>query len=433
MKRFVQLLSLVLVLTVLAGCAPAPTATPVPPTKASPTEVPPTAVPPTAVPPTATPVLVQKLILGTTTSTRDSGLLDSILPDFEKAFNAKIDVVAVGSGQAMKLGEDGNADVLMVHARSLEDAFMVAGHGTRREDLMYNDYVIVGPSSDPSGVKSAKTAVEAFTKISSGKAKFVSRGDGSGTEVKEKAIWAAAKITPAGAWYVSAGQGMAAVLTMAVEQQAYTLSDRATYLARVAEGLKLDILSEGDSTLFNPYGVITVNPAKSPKINASLATKFVDWVISVPVQEKIGTFGVAKFGKPLFFPASAPYLAAHKPATIGATLKITGKVNKELALPEADVRAMKTMEAQSTNKEGVVSTDTGVSLLSLLELAGIKSDAAKIVFVAEDGYTAEAALSDVKACTSCILSFREKGGFSSVMPSMSGKLAVKGVIEIQVQ
>lgn len=244
----------------------------------------------------------ERLILATTTSTRDSGLLDFILPDFEAAYDVDVDVVAVGTGQALKLGEDGNADVLLVHARDKEDAFMAAGHGVRREDVMHNDFVIVGPPDDPAGVRESATAVEAFTRIAQAQAPFVSRGDESGTHFKEKAIWAAAGVEPTGDWYILAGQGMGAVLTMADEQQAYTLSDRATYLARTLEGTELVILLEGDPILFNPYGVIAVNPAKSPEIQADLANKFIDWLISPATQEKIGQFGMEEFGQRLFTP-----------------------------------------------------------------------------------------------------------------------------------
>jgi len=253
----------------------------------------------------------QKLTLATTTSTQDSGLLDYILPDFQKQYNTQVEVIAVGTGQAIKLGEDGNADVLLVHARSQEDAFMAAGHGVRREDMMYNDFVIVGLESDPAGIKGMTNAAEAFKKISQAQAPFVSRGDDSGTHTKEKAIWQAAGIEPSGSWYISAGQGMGAVLTMANEKQAYTLSDRATYLARTLEGTELVILVEGDPILFNPYGVIAVNPAKSPQIKADLANKFIDWLVSLPTQELIAKFGVDKFGAPLFTPDSTAWRAAH--------------------------------------------------------------------------------------------------------------------------
>jgi tungstate transport system substrate-binding protein len=252
--------------------------------------------------PDATSAGTTPLILATTTSTDDSGLLDYILPDFEGESGVDVDVVAVGTGQALQLGEDGNADVLLVHARAQEDEFMANGHGTRREDVMYNDFVIVGPPDDPAGIREAATAAEAFAKIAESQATFVSRGDDSGTHTKEKAIWQAAGIEPAGDWYQSAGQGMGAVLTMSEEQGAYTLSDRATYLARTLEGLDLEVLLEGDPILYNPYGVIAVNPEKNPQIQADLANEFIDWLISEATQEKIGQFGVEEFGMPLFVP-----------------------------------------------------------------------------------------------------------------------------------
>jgi len=282
-------------MALLVGCStPAPTAAP---------EAPPTAA--------SAPAGGQHLILATTTSTENSGLLAYLLPGFEEQYGVQIDVTAVGTGQALQMGEDGNADVLLVHARVQEDAFMAAGHGVRREDVMYNDFVIVGPSSDPAGIEGMTDAAQAFVQIAESASPFVSRGDESGTHTKEKAIWSAAGIEPSGDWYISAGQGMGAVLTMADEQQAYTLSDRATYLARTLEGTELVILVEGDPILFNPYGVIAVNPDKSEKINAELANQFIDWLISVPTQEKIGQFGVAEFGSPLFTPDSAPWRAAH--------------------------------------------------------------------------------------------------------------------------
>lgn len=279
-KYGLWLLLLTLVLGLLAGCAPVRPAV----TTAGETG--------------------PRLILATTTSTQDSGLLEYLLPDFEDEYGAKVDVIAVGTGQALQIGTDGNADVLLVHARAREDEFMAAGDGARREDVMYNDYVIVGPASDPAGIAGMTDAVAALTKIAEAEAPFISRGDDSGTHTKELSIWKKAGIEPAGDWYVSAGQGMGAVLTMANEQQAYTLSDRSTYLARTLEGTDLEVLVEGDSALFNPYSVITVDPAKNPNIQADLATQFADWIISVPAQELIAQFGVDKFGQGLFVPDS---------------------------------------------------------------------------------------------------------------------------------
>ncbi len=246
----------------------------------------------------------QSIILATTTSTQDSGLLDVLLPDFTAETGIGVDVIAVGTGQSLKLGEDGNADVVLVHSRAAEDAFMAAGHGVRREDVMYNDYVLVGPADDPAGIAGSASAAEALGKIAAAEAPFVSRGDDSGTHNKELSLWGAAGVEPAGDWYVSAGQGMGAVLTMAQEQLAYTLSDRATYLAVLKEGSDLAILYEGDEAMFNPYGVIAVNPEKGPQIKNDLANQFIDWLISVPTQEKISQFGVEEFGQPLFTPDS---------------------------------------------------------------------------------------------------------------------------------
>ena len=252
------------------------------------------------------------ITLATTTSTYDSGLLDAILPVFEQDSGITVEVVAVGTGQALALGEQGDADVLLVHARAREDAFMEAGDGTRREDVMYNDFVIVGPEDDPAGITGMESAADALTAIAAAEASFVSRGDDSGTHTKELSIWESAGIEPSGDWYQAIGQGMGATLTFANEEQAYTLSDRATYLARTLEddGFELKILVEGDPILFNPYGVMAVNPDKNDLINAEGANTFIDWIISVPTQELIAEFGVDKFGSPLFTPDSEAWNAA---------------------------------------------------------------------------------------------------------------------------
>ena len=252
----------------------------------------------------------EKLILATTTSTENSGLLAHILPGFETSYNATVKVIAVGTGQALKLGEDGNCDVVLVHARSKEDAFVEAGYGVSRKDLMYNDFVIIGSKDDPAGVKGMTDAAEAFKKIAEAKARFISRGDESGTHTKEKKIWETAGVTPEGDWYISAGQGMGAVLTMANEQLAYTLTDRGTYLARTLEGIDLPILVEGDPILFNPYGIIAVNPEVHAHVNFDLAMSFINWFTSVPTQKVIGEFGRDKFGQPLFVPDSEDWQAA---------------------------------------------------------------------------------------------------------------------------
>jgi tungstate transport system substrate-binding protein len=260
------------------------------------------------------------LRLATTTSTQDSGLLEAILPDFEATHNARVDVVAVGSGQAIELGQNGDADVLLVHSRSKEDAFVADGYGLARSDVMYNDFVLVGPANDPAGIAGSSTAAEALARIAQAQSPFASRGDDSGTHTKEKALWQAAGIEPdpnAG-WYSSLGQGMGETLQFANEQAAYTLSDRATYLAQRDNLPNLVILVGGNSiaenpdpALLNPYGVIPVNPEGHEGIQADLAQEFVDWLTSVETQETIAAFGVDRFGQPLFYPDSEPYHAAH--------------------------------------------------------------------------------------------------------------------------
>ena len=249
-----------------------------------------------------------RIILATTTSTNDSGLLEAILPDFEEASGYTVDVVAVGTGQALALGEAGDADVLLVHARAREDAFVEAGNGTERFDVMFNDFVVVGTENDPAGIAGGNDATAAFTAIAEAEALFVSRGDDSGTHTKELSVWETAGITPEGDWYQEAGQGMGAVLTLADEQQAYTLSDRGTYIARTAEGTELIVMIEGDDALANPYGVIPVNPETHPDVNFEGASAFVEWLTSVETQEAIAAYTVE--GQQLFFPDSEVYQAA---------------------------------------------------------------------------------------------------------------------------
>ncbi len=253
----------------------------------------------------------QVLRLATTTSTADSGLLDAILPGFEKANNARVDVVAVGTGQAIALGEAGDADVILVHARAREDTFVEAGHGINRRDVMYNDFILVGPTDDPAGVSGMTTAAEALAAIAAAGAPFASRGDDSGTHTKELSLWKGAGITPdpASGWYNSLGQGMGDTLTFANEAGAYTLTDRGTFLSMRDNLPNLSVMVGGqtiaenaDPAMLNPYGVIPVNPAKSDAINGELAEKFAQWLTSADVQKQIGEFGVEKFGQPLFYP-----------------------------------------------------------------------------------------------------------------------------------
>ena len=242
------------------------------------------------------------IILATTTSTQDSGLLDYLLPAFTAETGWEVNTIAVGTGKALQMGVDGEADVLLVHARASEDAFMENGDGTLRYDVMYNDYVLVGPAADPAGVKACNNIVaDSMAAIANAQAEFISRGDDSGTHKKELTIWKAAGIEPAGDWYVSAGAGMGDVLKMADEKQAYTITDRATYLSMI-DSLELEIVCEKDTDMLNPYGVITVNPEKNDQINAEGAKAFADWLVSENGQKLIGEFGVEEFGSPLFTP-----------------------------------------------------------------------------------------------------------------------------------
>jgi len=242
-----------------------------------------------------------RLRMSTTTSTEDSGLLNVLLPPFEKAAGVKVDVISVGTGKALKLGENGDVDVVLVHARPLEDKFVADGHGIDRRDVMYNDFVIVGPKKDPAGVKQAKTAVEAFKILAQGKAPFISRGDESGTHQMEKSLWKKAGIAPQGSWYVEAGQGMGTVLQMAFDKKGYTLADRGTFITMEGK-LDLAIVFEGDKDIFNPYGVIAVNPAKHPKTQLELAKKFIEYITGPEGQKIIADYKIN--GKQLFFPSA---------------------------------------------------------------------------------------------------------------------------------
>ena len=250
----------------------------------------------------ASPVIGQeRLRMSTTTSTENSGLLTVLLPPFEQKANVKVDVISVGTGKALELGKNGDVDVVLVHARAAEDKFVADGFGVNRRDVMYNDFIIVGPEEDPAKVKDTQNAVDAFKKIAEAQAPFISRGDNSGTHQKEKEIWAKAGMKPEGKWYQESGQGMGEVLTMANEKRAYTLADRGTYLAYTSK-VNLKVLNEGDAILYNPYGVIAVNPEKFPNVNYKKAMEFIEWITSPEGQKIIKEFGVDKFGQPLFFP-----------------------------------------------------------------------------------------------------------------------------------
>lgn len=274
-SRFSFLFSLLIALTlVLGACAPAAPEAPANP----------------------------NIILATTTSTQDSGLLDVLIPVFEAESGYTVQTVAVGTGAALKMAEEGNADVLLVHAPSSEVALMEAGWGRDRFLVMHNDFVIVGPADDPAGIRGTPAAVEALQKIFAAGGTFISRGDDSGTHKMELSLWGKAANDPKGTeWYIESGQGMGATLTIASEKQGYTLTDRATYLAN-KDNLSLEILVEGDAALLNVYHVITVNPEKWPKSNYDGALSFANFMITDETQETIGQFGVDTYGEPLFFP-----------------------------------------------------------------------------------------------------------------------------------
>jgi len=246
----------------------------------------------------STAIAAEHLRLATTTSTENSGLLAELIPPFETANNCLVDVIAVGTGKAIKLGENGDVDVVMVHARNKEDKFVADGYGVDRRDVMYNDFVILGPANDPAGIKGMTDAVSAMVDIAKVKATFVSRGDDSGTHAREKQLWQAAALQPAGDWYLEAGRGMGEVIIMAGERQGYTLCDRGTYLAFRSK-TDLQIVVEGDQLLYNPYGVILVNPQKHPHVKTDLGKKFLDYLISDQAKSLIT--GYRKGGEQLFY------------------------------------------------------------------------------------------------------------------------------------
>ena len=294
-SRLFLLFNLLIVFALALGaCVPATPA---------PTNVPPPTA--TTIPPTPGPTIPANptLILATTTSTQDSGLLDVLIPLFEAETGFTVQTVAVGSGQAMTMGQEGNADVLLVHSPSAEKTFMSDGWGKDRALIMHNDFILVGPAADPAKVKGMGPA-DAFKAIATAEAPFVARADKSGTSTKELGIWAKTDVDPATAkpaWYIETGQGMGASLTIASEKGGYILTDRATYLAN-KDKLQLEILVEGNKTLLNVYHVITVNTEKWPKANYDGATAFLNFMIDPATQEVIAKFGVEKYGQPLFFP-----------------------------------------------------------------------------------------------------------------------------------
>lgn len=245
----------------------------------------------------------ERLRMSTTTSTENSGLLAVLLPPFERANDVHVDVIAVGTGKALKLGENGDVDVVFVHARPAEDRFVAEGYGVDRRDVMHNDFVLVGPAADPAKVAQATGAAEALARIMDARAPFISRGDDSGTHKKERALWRAGGREPEGRWYQEAGQGMGAVLQMAGEKNAYALADRGTFIAYQGK-VDLVVLFEGDPALFNPYGIIAVNPARHPHVRHDLATRLMDFITGPEGQGIIA--GYRLNGKQLFFPDALP-------------------------------------------------------------------------------------------------------------------------------
>jgi len=251
-------------------------------------------------PPAAGHSAEKSLILATTTSTQDSGLLDELLPQFTRDSGWQVKTLAVGSGQAIELGRRGEADVLLVHSPTAEQAFVAEGAAGQRRLVMHNDFVLVGPASDPAQVRGLDST-RAVAKIAAAQSLFVSRGDDSGTNAREKDLWKQVGITPAGAWYQATGQGMGATLRVASEKAGYTLSDRATYLAQ-RNTLQLDVLSEGDPRLLNVYHVIEMTTKAGDRVQVDGAKAFADWIVSPVVQQQIGRFGQAEFGQSLFTP-----------------------------------------------------------------------------------------------------------------------------------
>ena len=249
----------------------------------------------------AQPPASRTMILSTTTSTQDSGLLDVLVPQFERKTGYSVKTISVGTGQALALAARGEADVTLAHAPALEKKYVDEGKMLNRRLVMYNDFVIIGPESDPAKIRGEKSAVAALKRIAEAQARFVSRGDKSGTHTLELNLWKQAGITPAAPWYIESGQGMGATLGIADDRQAYTITDRATLLA-FAKRVGLKIMVEGDRPLLNIYSVMEVNPANGPKVNVAAGKAFADFILSPEAQQTIKTFGADKYGQPLFVP-----------------------------------------------------------------------------------------------------------------------------------
>ena len=246
----------------------------------------------------------ETITVATTTSTRDSGLMDTLVLLFENKTGISVKTVVAGTGQAIKIGRRGDADLLLTHAPDAEKEFVEQGFGKNRQLVMYNDFVLVGPKDDPALVKNTRGITHGFAAVADFHSPFISRGDNSGTHIKEQAIWKKAGIKPDGDWYITVGAGMAQSLQVAFEKRGYTLTDRGTYLVH-RDRFDLDIVAQGDEILRNEYAVTLISPAKHPHVNKDGAKRFADFLLSSETQNVIEEFGVAKFGEPLFFPASA--------------------------------------------------------------------------------------------------------------------------------
>jgi tungstate transport system substrate-binding protein len=266
----------------------------------------------------ATPRAAGDVILATTTSTADTGLLDALAPLFKEKSGYTLKPIAVGSGAALELGRKGEADVVLAHSPAAEEEFMAGGYGTERRTVMYNDFVIVGPADDPANVAEAKSAIDAMTRIANSQSTFVSRGDDSGTNALELKLWKQAGIEPIDAWYVESGTGMGDTLNIASERAGYTISDRGTYLA-LRDHLSLDILLQGDPALINIYHVTLVNPKNGRDVDTAAGKAFLDFLLDPETQKFIGDFAVAEYGQPLFTPCADNSCGIEAPATPVAT------------------------------------------------------------------------------------------------------------------
>ena len=344
------------------------------------------------------------LRLATTTSTVDTGLFSAILPDFQSQCGCRVDVIAVGTGQALELGRRGDADVLLVHAPDQEAAFAKDGHATRRDDVMYNDFVIVGPAADPAGAGKASSAVDALRRVASAAATFASRGDKSGTHTKELAIWSSAGLEPAKAaapsraWYLSVGQGMGETLTFANERRAYALSDRATWISMRDRLPNLRLMFGGASAADNPdrdlrnqYSVIVVDGTRHPGVNGALAGRFADWLLSKPTQQRIGAFGRDAAGHSLFYPDSEEFKATDRIRIVA------GSRSRSISLDELRraKRATLTDVEYIDVKKGALGrhTWTGADLRALAlavdpGLASRSRSASTVEVISSDGWTA---------------------------------------------